>query len=87
MAEHLARARTAFNDNTPSHTSLLKTLSSLTEGPVPPVVREVAGMAAMKVLSRGLPPQGLVELTHEVEKLKAEDKLGAVALLLSALSD
>jgi hypothetical protein len=84
MGEHIQRASTAFVSNTAAHTALVATLAALSADPELPVA-EVAGMAAMKVLSGGLPPELLVELAQQVER--AVDKLDAVASLLSVLSD
>jgi hypothetical protein len=84
MTEHIQRACTAFEGNTPAHTALVATLAALSADPELPVA-EIAGMAAMKVLSGGLPPELLADLAQQVEQ--AEDKLDAVASLLSVLSD
>jgi hypothetical protein len=85
MEEHIQRASTAFKGNTAAHTTLLATLAALSADPQQPMAREVAGMAAMKVLSGGMAPELLVELAQQVEG--AEDNIEAAAWLLSAMPE
>jgi hypothetical protein len=85
VAKHIERASIAFEDDATAHTTLVATLSFLSAAPELPVEREAAGMAALKAMSGGLAPELLAGLAQQVEQ--AEDKLKAVALLLTAISE
>jgi hypothetical protein len=86
VAKHIQRTSTAFEAaDATAHTALVATLSFLNTPLEVPLELEAAEIAVMKAMSGRLAPELLAELTQQVAQ--AEDKLKAVACLLTALSD